>query len=250
MELIHLPEVASTNSYLRALLEQQPELTQYTTVDAYAQVAGRGQRGNSWESEAGQNISCSILLRPLLPEGATTFDLNIAVSLALHDTLSHYLAPELIRIKWPNDIIISGQRKIAGLLIENEWLGAQLEYSIIGIGLNVRQTTFGDYRPVATSLALEGAALAEGYEEWHHTLLHQLVRAIKRRMEQLSQELPLMRQEYHSHLLALGEERSYTLPDGEEFLGTILGVLPNGLLEVDTPTGIRHFHFKEIRMQL
>lgn len=250
MELIHLPEVGSTNNYLRQMLEQQPELPEYTIVDAYAQTEGRGQRGNSWESNAGENISCSILLRPNLPEEAFTFDLNIVVSLALHDALCRYLAPESIQIKWSNDIIVGHNRKIAGILIENEWLGSQLEYSIIGIGLNVRQTAFGEYHPVATSLALEGAQLPLYYEEWHPTLIAQIASSLQARQEQLGTQLHELRQEYHSRLLGLGEERSYALPNGTQFLGTIRCVHPNGLLEVDTPQGIHHYHFKEIRMLL
>lgn len=247
MELIHLPEVDSTNNYLRKLLEELPELPQYTMVDAYAQTAGRGQRGNHWESAPGQNISCTLLLRPQLPEGATTFDLNVLVSLALYDTLSRYIDPESIFIKWPNDIIICQDRKIAGILIENEWLGSSLEYSIIGIGLNVQQTTFGDYYPVATSLAIEGSQLPEEYHEWHYPLLEQIANRIKRREEHLRQDLQGLRQEYHHHLLGLGEERPYALPDGTQLTGTIQRVEPNGLLAVSTSHGIRLFPFKQIR---
>lgn len=250
MELIHLPETDSTNNHLRKLLEEQPQLPAYTIVDAYAQTAGRGQRGNSWESEPGQNISCSILLRPKLPEGATTFDLNIIVSLALHDTLSSYLNPDCIQIKWPNDVIIDNSKKIAGLLIENEWLGSKLEYSIIGIGLNVRQTGFGAYHPLATSLALEGALLPDHYDEWHHPLIKQIAVSMQKRQQQLVTQLADLRKEYHSRLLALAEEHSFALPDGTQFVGTIRGVQPNGLLDVDTPIGVRQFQFKEIRMLL
>lgn len=250
MELIHLPETDSTNNHLRKLLEEQPQLPAYTIVDAYAQTAGRGQRGNSWESEPGQNISCSILLRPKLPGGATTFDLNIIVSLALHDTISRHIAPEHIQVKWPNDIMVNNRQKIAGILIENEWIGSNLEYSIIGIGLNVRQTVFGDYHPTATSLSLEGVSLSDDYPVWHHSIVKQIATSIKVREAQIDTQLHKLRREYHTRLLGLGEERAFVCPDGTPLLGTIRGVLPNGLLEVNTLQGIRQFQFKDIRMAL
>lgn len=249
VKLIHLPEVASTNTYLRQLLKTEPHLPQYTVVDSYAQTAGRGQRGNSWETNPGENISSSVLLRPQLPPQATTYDLNIVVSLALYDLLSRYISEQVVKVKWPNDIMI-GDKKICGILIENEWLGSDWDYSIVGIGLNVKQTTFGDYHPVATSMALEGAVLAEDYETWHHGLISELTEAIQERMHGLATHHTELRSEYHRHLLGLGERRNYALPDGCEFTGVIESVLPNGLLQVSTPHGTQHFAFKEIRMLL
>lgn len=256
MHLIQLSEVASTNSHLRLLLQSQ-DLPSYTIVDTRAQTQGRGQRGNSWESQEGQNITCSILLRePLTSEVSsqeetpTPFDLNIITSLALYDTLCQYLSPQDIQIKWPNDIIIHHHKKIAGILIENQWLGTQLQYSIIGIGLNVHQTNFQTYQPTATSLALEGAHLHTEYTEWHHTLLHQLTEALSIRHQQLHDALPKLRQTYHDHLLGLGKEHTYTLASGQEILGTLTHIHPQGTLELNTPQGTQLFQFKEIKINL
>ena len=244
--LIHLSQIGSTNNYLRELLTKDPELPAYTIVDTHTQTSGRGQRGNSWESEPGQNISCSILLRPELPESVTTFDLNRVTSLALFTLLSRYIEPSQIRVKWPNDLLI-GQRKIAGILTENEWLGDRLNYTIVGIGLNVKQTQFGAYHPSATSLALEGIALPQGYEAWHHPMVQEIALLLQEEMERLTYDVKALREEYHQYLYGYQQERAYQLPSGERLLGTILQVLPNGLLEIEsTSRGKELFAFKEI----
>lgn len=244
--LIHLTQIGSTNNYLRELLTKDPELPAYTIVDTHTQTSGRGQRGNSWESEPGKNISCSILLRPELPHGVTTFDLNRVTSLALFTLLSRHIQPTEIAIKWPNDLLI-GRRKIAGILTENEWLGDRLNYTIVGIGLNVKQTQFGDYHPVATSLALEGITFPENYEAWHHSMVREIAQLLQQEMKRLADDVEALRKLYHQHLYGYQQEQEYQLPSGERFLGTIQQVLPNGLLEIESATrGKEHFAFKEI----
>lgn len=243
MNLISLNEVQSTNTYLRQLIESEKELEEYTIVDCYAQTKGRGQRGNSWESNPGENLSCSVLLHP--SEVAHPFDLNIIVSLAVRDLLSEYIKNKEIWIKWPNDLLV-GERKIAGILIENEWLGMEWKYSIVGVGLNVCQERFGEYTPAATSFNIEGVGLPSSYKAWHNPLLEKLVNSIKDRRDQLLKDTKELRRIYHQHLLGYQRERKYRLPNGKEFFGIIQEVLPNGLLSVKTEEGISLYAFKEI----
>ncbi len=245
MNLIQLHEVASTNSYLRELLSSQPELPEYTLIDTFAQTNGRGQRGNSWESDAGHNVSCSLLIRPR--EIDYPFDLNIIISLAIRDVLTSYLPAHKIFVKWPNDLLIN-DRKVAGILIENEWLGTEWSYSIIGIGLNVCQTHFGDYRPQATSLKLEGAILPLAYAKWHNPLLTAITERLQQRRRELIENPEILRREYHNRLFGIHERHLFSLPNGENFEGTIERVLQNGMLQVQTPKGVGLFAFKEIRM--
>ena len=141
MQIIKLDATGSTNDYLRSILSAKT-LEDYTVVIAENQFAGRGQRGNSWVSEPGKNLTFSFLKRNLTLNPQNHFILNMGVSLALHDALSAIGVPGLT-IKWPNDIM-SGNSKICGILIENLISGAQIRHSIIGIGLNVNQTNFGN----------------------------------------------------------------------------------------------------------
>lgn len=249
IHLIQLSEVDSTNTYLKKLLLDDPDLPSMTVVDAYAQTDGKGQKGNSWESNPGENLSCSIFLRPSLPNGAKTFDLNIIVSLAIRDVLTQYIPDKTIWVKWPNDLIVE-DRKIAGVLIENEWLGAEWCATIIGIGLNVKQQQFGAYRPVATSMLLEGAELHEDYEVWHHKLINRVVQCLELRFAAFQNDPEALRVEYHRHLLGHRNQSVFELPSGERFKGIINRVHTNGLLEVSSAKGTSLFAFKEIKMLL
>lgn len=244
MNHIHLERVDSTNNYLKALIENNDALEEWTYVTAYEQTIGRGQRGNSWESEAGKNLSLSLLIRPRVLNEYTPFDLNIVTSLSLIDLL----CPKIngLKIKWPNDLLV-GNKKIAGILTENEWMGNQWAYSIVGIGLNVYQTKYREYIPQATSLSLETLTQQPlDYPSWHHPLAKELVLLIRQRMDQLYSSPLELRKEYLSHLYRYQESALYATPDGKEFQGMIVGVEPSGILQIKSNECTRRFAFKEV----
>lgn len=136
MKYILIPEAASTNSWCAANIDS---LDLPVIVRAEAQTAGRGQRGNSWESAPGRNLTMSAVVKPhgLVP--IEQFSLSEAVALAVADTLIVYGIPA--KVKWPNDIYV-GDRKICGILIENAVAGREILHSICGVGLNVNQEEF------------------------------------------------------------------------------------------------------------
>jgi len=148
VNIIPIETVDSTNSYLKELARSQ-SLEEGTVVAARNQTAGKGQRGNAWESEAGKNITCSILLYPSFLPVQQYFLLSEAVSLGVKKTLDAYTAG--ITVKWPNDIY-HNERKIAGILIENELTGNQLSSSVAGIGVNINQERFLSDAPNPVSL--------------------------------------------------------------------------------------------------
>jgi BirA family biotin operon repressor/biotin-[acetyl-CoA-carboxylase] ligase len=148
MNIIKIKTTDSTNLLLRELAEKQI-LEEGTVVLAEAQTAGRGQRGNQWESEAGKNITCSILLYPSFLPAKQSFLLSEVVALGVKETLDSYI--KNVTIKWPNDIYFEN-RKIVGILIENEVTGQNIAQSVIGIGLNVNQEVFTDALPNPVSL--------------------------------------------------------------------------------------------------
>lgn len=117
------------------------------------QTAGRGQKGNHWESERGRNLTFSIMTHPEFMPAECQFVLSKAVSLALIDTLAAHSIKATI--KWPNDIYVN-DKKICGILIECGISGSgQLNSAVIGIGLNVNQTLFTSDAPNPTSMKLE-----------------------------------------------------------------------------------------------
>ncbi len=147
--VIHLQETASTNTFLRDLQqkERQPE---GCVIVADAQLAGRGQKGNSWEAERGKNLTFSMLLYPCHLLASHSFILSQAVSLAVVETFETQTSDFFI--KWPNDIYWK-EKKIGGMLIENDLHGKYLDSSIVGIGLNINQQKFISDAPNPISLA-------------------------------------------------------------------------------------------------
>lgn len=147
-QIIRLEETESTNSYLRDLLKSQ-HLEEGSVVVADFQTAGRGQVGNSWYSDKGDNLLFSLLIYPTGIPANEQFIISRMVSLAIKNTLDQFA--DDIRIKWPNDIYWK-ERKIAGILIENSLQGKIIENSIIGIGLNLNQQIFPAELPNPVSL--------------------------------------------------------------------------------------------------
>ena len=146
--IINLDETDSTNHYLAQLCDREP-VSEYTTVRADYQTAGKGQRGNTWESERGKNLLFSFVLYPTFLEARRQFLLSQLTALAVKEALE--LWTDDIRIKWPNDIYWK-EKKICGLLIENELSAEGIARSIIGIGLNVNQEIFHSDAPNPVSL--------------------------------------------------------------------------------------------------
>lgn len=137
--LIHIESVDSTNNFT-ANLYKAGDCQSGTVIMADFQTKGKGQRGKVWQSDNDKNLTFSILIQPSSLKPENLFYLNIAVSLALFNTLED-LGIMDVKIKWPNDVYIK-ERKVSGILIENSISTEFAEHSIIGIGLNVNQLKF------------------------------------------------------------------------------------------------------------
>ena len=143
---MYIASTNSTNTLLKELLAKGEWPNGERFIYAGYQTAGRGQTGNSWESEKDKNLICSILL----PPNKNLYFLNIAVGVAICRTISELGIGEL-EIKWPNDIYWK-DKKLAGILLENAIIGSEVKYAIAGIGLNVNQTEFVSDAPNPVSL--------------------------------------------------------------------------------------------------
>lgn len=149
--ILQFDEVLSTNFVANSMLKLN-EVKIGTVIKAEFQTAGKGQDQNSWESEARKNLLFSIIMNSDFLPPEKQFYLNKIVSLAVTDLLINMMPKKKINIKWPNDIYV-GDRKIAGILINNTIKGSFLEHSVLGIGLNVNQKKFLSDAPNPISIA-------------------------------------------------------------------------------------------------
>jgi BirA family transcriptional regulator, biotin operon repressor / biotin---[acetyl-CoA-carboxylase] ligase len=232
--LIHLPSCHSTNAEAAEMLSEG-KVYDGSLIITSEQTAGKGQRGNSWESEPGKNLTFSLLVKPGIPVGQQ-FWLNIIASLAVSGFLGKYLGNQ-VKVKWPNDIYYQ-DRKICGILIQNFIKGPDIDHVIIGIGLNVNQTLFKE--PKAISMAM-----ICGHQFSLQSVLDELSVQLEYYIAQLRQRnFKELMSLYLSGLYWLGEEHLFK--SDQLFRGTIMGIDGKGFLHVETDEGEKYFNFKEI----
>ena len=147
-DIIWLERVDSTNDEARRHIS---EIDNLSVVSALEQTKGRGQRGNTWLSMPGENLTFSLIVKDFRIKANEQSAISQATALSLTKILGRYGIEA--RIKWPNDIY-AGDNKICGILIENSLKGMEIDWSIIGIGLNVNQTSFPEDLPNPTSMRL------------------------------------------------------------------------------------------------
>lgn len=146
---MYIKQTYSTSTLLRE--QYSDELPHLYTIRTDFQTAGRGQSGNSWESEAGKNLLFSTLLRYEGIKAAEQWRLSMLVTVTLWEMLAKHLPYEQLTIKWPNDIYF-GDKKLVGILIENALIGQSVGYTIAGVGVNVNQTNWLSDAPNPISL--------------------------------------------------------------------------------------------------
>lgn len=148
---LFIQQIGSTNTYCKELLNNSVLPPEGLVVQTGFQNEGKGQMGNVWQVEEGKNLTYSSVIYPDFMHPTEQFYLNMAVSLSVAELLDEYIGNA--KIKWPNDIYI-GNKKIAGILIENSLMGNKLQSSVLGIGININQNSFIGL-PNATSLFME-----------------------------------------------------------------------------------------------
>lgn len=236
----HLIETDSTNIYIRRLLENSNLENGYTAYTLF-QTSGKGQRGNSWESEKGKNLTFSTLLHSLQLDASSQFIISEIISLAILNVLNKETSS--ISIKWPNDIYWQ-DKKIAGILIENDLMNTIIYRSIIGVGLNLNQETFTSKAPNPVSLK---QITGKTYDI--ENILRQILEQINIYLTDLESETKrnLIHNEYKSSLFR--KEGFYSFKDNQDilFCAEIVNVENSGRLVLKTEDGqLRKFLFKEI----
>lgn len=139
-----------------------------TVVRAGYQTKGRGQRGTTWDSSASNNLLFSLYLDSKKISPDEQFAISRGMSIAVCEAIQPLVGEAKLEIKWPNDILLDG-RKLCGFLIESSIKGSNLEWTIVGIGLNVNQIDFGELKD-ATSLSIQCQRIFDMNEVLRHCL--------------------------------------------------------------------------------
>lgn len=201
------------------------------------QTAGKGRRGRSWASPKGEDVFFTLLLRPdILPQNISM--VTLVSALAVREAMSTY-AGEQCQIKWPNDIILHG-KKMCGILTEMSMEMTDIDYLVIGIGVNLNRHQFSDeIKEFASSVFLETGHRVER----SHFLADVLV-AFRERYEKFlqTQDLSLLMDEYNQYLINVGRKVKIIKRD-EELVRTAIGIDQRGNLLVEDDDGHRESVF-------
>lgn len=231
-------ELPSTNTWLKESLVAH-KLPEGTLVLAEHQTDGKGQFGAIWSSEPFSSLTFSILLKPIFLPISNTYDISICIALAIHDCLNE-LRPGF-KIKWPNDIYFEN-KKVAGILIENQIHKSTCEHSVVGIGLNVNQT---DFFKLPNAISLKQII---GVNFPIQNLLDRLCETIEARYLQLRANMyPSLLKSYLEHMYWFNEIHTFQ-SNAMQFNASIIGVLRNGRLLLKFSDGSRRdFEIKELQ---
>jgi BirA family biotin operon repressor/biotin-[acetyl-CoA-carboxylase] ligase len=240
LKIIKLVAIASTNSFLKDLARTSV-LENFTTVTTKQQKKGRGQQAGSWISEGGKNLTFSTYVSFLGLEIKQQKYLSFAVSLAVLEVLKHLEIPNL-KIKWPNDIL-TGNDKIAGILIENTLKDKKIQAAIIGIGLNVNQESFPAFSRKATSIknCLQKETDLEA-------TLQLLLKRLQSKLALLNEgNFQLLEAQCLAFLYKKNVPTTFKNHKNALFMGMIKGVSPDGKLQILLDDdSIQEFGIKEV----
>ncbi|GAB4464881.1 MAG: biotin--[acetyl-CoA-carboxylase] ligase [Thermoflexibacter sp.] len=239
-KIIYLPTCHSTNDIASELA---PQIEEGVAVITHQQTKGRGQRGNTWEAEAGKNLTFSLILKPTFLPISQQFYLNMAVTLAINDALGCFFPDQSqvhhLKTKWSNDVYYADS-KLGGILIENTLEGTNIKNAIVGIGLNINQIQFSYPKAISLKNILQkDFSLSE--------VLEKILECLEIRYLALKdKKFQLLKQSYLNQLYWYKEIRLYQDNAGSEFMGEIVDIQDNGRLVVQAEGGVHFFDFKEI----
>lgn len=241
MTIRKISATTSTNSQLKSLLKAE-KLPDGFVLLAEEQTAGRGQMGSVWQSQKGKSLTFSVFKQLQGFEIENQFYLSKVVSLAVVETLHFFQIPE-IKIKWPNDIL-SANKKLCGILIENIIMQQTVKGCIIGVGINVNEETLAGI-PNATSMLLQAERIFDLEE-----VLIQFLQILNTKWHLiLEKQFSEIEKLYFDLLYRLNQISVFENAQQKKFNGKIKGVSREGKLLVELETGeISAFDLKEIKL--
>ncbi len=242
-KIIRLDEVDSTNNFLQKLISNKKDEIEGLVVVTKNQLAGKGLGKNRWISEKDKNLTFSILLKPnLLIQNQ--FLISKVISLSVVGFLKEF-GLKNVKIKWPNDIYV-GDKKIAGILIENSIRNSSIYNSVVGIGLNVNQINFDSGIKNPTSIIKETRKELLSLDK----TLDQLLFFIEKKYLQFkSGKIEFIHQEYLNNLYWYNEMRNFKTKN-DSFKGVIIGTNSIGKLKIKVLNNVQEFDLKEISFDI
>jgi len=230
--LRHFYKIGSTNTAAMAAgADGAPEGTVFLAEE---QTAGRGRGSNTWESQRSTGIYCSVVLRPALPP-SDVLVLSLAAGLAVQAAIRQVDSRVVADLKWPNDLLIES-KKVCGILAEMNAEATRVRYIVIGIGVNVNQTSF-PREFVATSLRLATGS------EWSRVelvaaLLKSLDREYRRLISDPGAQKEILRRFEESSSWVRGRDVRIE-ETGSPMEGTTEGLDERGFLRLRTAGGVQ-----------
>ncbi len=240
----HFESIDSTNKKAKELAEAGCEHATLVTADA--QEAGVGRRGRNWSSEKGAGIYMSMVLRPNLDTTEASM-LTIIAALAVAKAIQQELEDKSIvpYIKWPNDIVIN-KKKVCGILTELSLKGSEIDYIVVGIGINVTNISFPEeISQTASSIFVESKQRIDR---------EQLITSVWKYFEQYfdvfieTKDLQFIRKEYEELLANKDKEVKVLDPKGE-YEGIARGITNKGELLVETEGKIQQVSSGEVSVR-
>lgn len=241
MKIIKVDAIDSTNTFLKEALRNKT-LKDPTCFWAKEQTNGRGQRGALWASESGKNLTFSVCYPVPMVMGNNPFVISMLTTITIHEVLTKY---ELInlKIKWPNDIL-SANKKIGGVLIENIYQDGVLSDTVIGVGLNVNQQEFGNFPKASSIKNILGISLS----------LEELLGEILERLTSYFNNYSLVDfqtvKKQFEDLLFRNKKPSTFTAEGIDFIGIIQGITDCGKLCIlQEDNVLNEYDLKQLQMK-
>ena len=239
--IIELSEIDSTNNYAMRLIDEG--MAEHgMIIRADFQTKGKGQFANLWLAEESKNLLISTIIDTKEFAIEKQFFLNAATCLSVAEMLmTNYNIPH-VSIKWPNDIY-AGDKKIAGILIENSLRGTQWTNAVVGIGLNVNQAVFSDLNR-ATSMINQTQE-----KQKVKSVLKNLLKILNKQFLKIGTKEHELFEAFNLNLYKLNKEIAFTKKN-ELYKGIVRGVNVQGELELEVEGKIKRFKHKEIELVL
>jgi BirA family biotin operon repressor/biotin-[acetyl-CoA-carboxylase] ligase len=238
--LYFYPEVGSTNSIAIDLANQGA--SHGTLVVAKAQTTGRGQRGRKWSTVLGSGLAMSVILKPTSFKAEDRMRYHALGALAIVEALEKYGLEA--QIKWPNDVLLH-RKKLAGILVEVSWEGEQVEFIVLGMGINVAQDPLWDHQNFELPALSVEEVLQESLD-WH-----ELLKRILSRVGIWYSKIHHMQfiEQWEKKLAYRGEKVVVSMRD-QKWLGSVIGLNETGALLILTDEGLCTIHYGEVKVRL
>jgi BirA family transcriptional regulator, biotin operon repressor / biotin---[acetyl-CoA-carboxylase] ligase len=231
-EIHHFYKIGSTNT--AAMTAAAAGAQEGSVFLAEQQTAGRGRGANTWHSPRSSGIYCSVILRPALPP-SDVLVLSLASGLAVHAAIRQIDSKISLDLKWPNDLLIDGN-KVCGILTEMNSEATRVRFIVVGIGINVNQTSFPD--------GLEAISLQQTTgREWSRV---ELVASLLKSLDHEYREVVQNPGARESILRRFAENSSWVhgksvmvTENGGSMQGITEGLDERGFLRLRTPSGLQ-----------